>query len=632
MGQRKKREEVPTDLFGNPIEDSAADPPVHISPEMERYREYVSHFTVEQLQRIRKCLGFDFKTGNKDALVSALLRFFSWLEQEDHFQEWFAQLPEYLSFALVEAAFTGYVDAGQVETAAGKPVSVGPEYYDFYRQISNPKLRLGLFELYSSYGRNLLIMPPVFRRLIASFLPKPPSYAVMPIGEQEFGGWTAEETLSESMSLLFKSIGPLISDKRRHEKLLRRGLNKTDIKELRKSSAFPAFPVGAKTGIDPIELITGMVMIDPSRMVRIQETDVRDFIRDLVTSFFTIPESGRITSHYLLIDSNFEFSILCPHLSRGPGARRYESPFHPHPSARSIFYQLLTTMAQSRMWYDMDETANGIRMQALPFSFLRDGYGAADLMLKGEGLDLPEGKITLDHWENGFVPDLYLSHYLITKPLLKSYCYLMASLGLLEIQENEPEDRLSRKGKRRPIAPSDGLSRARVTPFGAWCLGVSPEKPELREVSYEAIADRELPLVTYRGQSLECKVFLERIGDPIGEDRFRISEASFIRDCQSPADIDHRIDEFHRLIAREPAGHWEGLFARVRERARLFDDEELCVMIQLPPDRELRRVFLEDKKVAPLVVRAEGGRIAVAQRNYKKLRKLLEEYGVLKGK
>lgn len=54
-------------------------------------------------------------------------------------------------------------------------------------------------------------------------------------------------------------------------------------------------------------------------------------------------------------------------------------------------------------------------------------------------------------------------------------------------------------------------------------------------------------------------------------------------------------------------------------------------MIQLPRGRKLRRVFLEDKKVSSLVVRAEGGRTAVAQRNYKKLRKALEEYRVLKG-
>ena len=47
----------------------------------------------------------------------------------------------------------------------------------------------------------------------------------------------AEETLSESMPLLLKAIDQLLEDQSRHEKILRRGLNKTDIKELRKSNA-----------------------------------------------------------------------------------------------------------------------------------------------------------------------------------------------------------------------------------------------------------------------------------------------------------------------------------------------------------------------------------------------------------
>lgn len=52
-------------------------------------------------------------------------------------------------------------------------------------------------------------------------------------------------------------------------------------------------------------------------------------------------------------------------------------------------------------------------------------------------------------------------------------------------------------------------------------------------------------------------------------------------------------------------------------------------MITLPPDPELRRIFLEDKKLSSLAVRAEGGRIVVANKNYAKLLKALEGYGVL---
>ena len=620
-----------TDLFGNPIEEPAPDPFAHISPKMEKHREYVEGFTVEQLHEIRKCLGFDFKKGNKDALVTAALRFLSLLEKEEQFHKWFESLPPYLSRAIEEATFKGYIDAELVEEAADKVVSMGNRLYHYNYTMINPDLRLGIFDLYRNYDRELLFIKPFFRQLFVSLLPAPPEYYIGPCAEQDVSGWSAAQTLSESMPLLLKSIDRLLDDRSIHEKILRRGLNKRDIKELRKSSAFPLFPRGAETGVEPIDLIARFLMIDPEQMELFRTKDIRDFIKEVVTTFFTIPRSRKIVSNYLMVDSSFEFSVLCPHLSTGRGSRWYRSPFHPHPPARTFFHQIITLMAKAGSWYDVDKVAESIRMQALFFSILRNAYNTSELMVKGEELHLPEGTIKIDSWEKGFVPDIYLTHSLITRPLLKGYCYLMASLGLLEIDEEEPAKLLTKNGKPAPISPYEGLTRARITPFGAWCLGISKDKPELRQVSYEAIADRELPLVTYRGQSLECKVFLERIGDPIGEDRFRVTEASFIRECRNEEDIENRIGEFHRLIAKDPAGHWGELFSRVRKRARLFEDEEPCIMIQLPEERALRRLFLEDKKLSSLVVRAEGGRIVVKRENYKKLRKALEAYGVLKG-
>jgi hypothetical protein len=634
------------DLFGNPIGEPSRDPAgsagpaAHISPKMEEYREFFESFTVEKLQRIRLCLGFEFKKGNKAALVSAALGFFSLLEETVRFQEWFESLPSYLSRALEEASFSGHIEADLVEEMAGEPVLVETRYSYYERYQINPDLRLGIFDLYGNYDRKLLFLTPIFRKLMATMLPKPSHYTINRCAEQDAGGWSAAETISESMPLLLRSIGQLLQDKSNHEKILRRGINKREIRELRMSSAFPSFPLGAKTGTDPIDLITRFLMIDPEQLIgfgaasgTVSENtkDVRDFIKDLVTTFFVLPPSGKIISHYLLVDSSFEYSVLCPHVSKGRGPRLHRSFFNHYPPARSIFHQMLNIMAGFGGWFDVEEAIESLRMQALPFTIFRNEESAANLIVKGETLLLPEATIETDGWEKGFIPDIYLTHPLITGPLLKGYCYLMASLGLLEIREVEPEKRLVKNGKFSPVSPFEALSRVRVTPFGAWCLGTSQEKPELREAHYEAIADRELLLVTYRGQSLECKVFLERIGDPIGENRFRISEASFIRECRNEEEIEHRIGEFYRLIARDPAGHWEEFFARVRERAALFDHEEPCVMIRLPEDRELRRLFLEEKKLSSLVVRAEGGRIVVSQGNYKKLRKVLEEYGVLKG-
>ncbi len=588
-------------------------------------------FTVAELHQIRTCLGLDFQRGTKDVLVSVILEFLTLLEDHERFLEWFASLPGYLVQAIETACFAGYVAADRVEELAKQPVAELVRSSYFSRYQINPDLRLGIFDLYRKYGLTLLIMKPVFRRTLGLQLPPPEGYRIAPCPEAESQPWSAAETVLESMPLLLKSIRALVADLFSLEKILRRGLNKGEIRELRTRSAFPSFPVGAKTGVDPVGLVVRFLAIDPDQLDGADRTDVRDFIKGLVTTFLVVPSSGRITSAYLSIDSSFEYSVLCPQVTKCPGPRLRRSCFHHHPVTRQVVHSFLSAAAVSGGWYDMDEASESLRMQALSFSIFNDGHDSSRLMVKGEELVLPEGTISTDDWQSGFEPDSYLVHTLMNRPLLKGYCYLLASLGLLEIQERDPEKLLKRNGKLVPVSPFDGLSRVRVTPFGAWCLGVSEAKPELQPVLYEAIAHRELPLVTYRGRSLECRVFLEQIGSAIGEARFRITEASFIRDCTTTEEIDHRIAEFHRLIDGDPPGHWAELFALIRSRARLFEHQEPCVMIQLPDDPALRRLFLEEKRLSSLVVRAEGGRVVVTEENYRKLRKALEEFGVLKG-
>ena len=97
---RKGHKRTHTDPSGNSTEKPGPDLTAYITPEMEQYREQIQAYTVEQLHRIRKSLGFEFKRGNKDVLVSATLGFLSLLTRERQFQEWFSSLPPYLSMAL----------------------------------------------------------------------------------------------------------------------------------------------------------------------------------------------------------------------------------------------------------------------------------------------------------------------------------------------------------------------------------------------------------------------------------------------------------------------------------------------------------------------------------------------------
>jgi len=605
--------------------------PVVIAPEIEPYRGALEALTMQELQAACLSMGFPSAKRKKADLVTILLYHLHFKGKETVFKAGFDSLPRYLSRAVMDAAFQGYVPVKTIAPLADQPILVKdePSYYRYtnHEEI-NPNLRLGFFSLYRKSGVELLFLKEPFRYLFSRRLPKPERYGLSPLREELSPGWDTIHTLSESMPLMLEGLGAMLANANSREKILRRGLQKKDLKELRRASAFPEFPIAGKYGADPVNLIARFLMIDPDTFLFSRTKDVRDHIRLILKTFLEDPPSGKVTNYYCALGSNYEFSALATWLSRKPGYVRYDT-VDPFPPCRILFRQFLTIAAKSGSWYSVDEVSESTRMQDLPFTLSHYKDFPHEIHMKGDELRLPEGILHSDAWEPFFTPDQFLEYFLIVKPVLKAYCYLMASLGILQIREAEPDKPVTVKGECIPVSPYDGLTYIRITPFGAWCLGVSADKPALAAIEYEAIADKELPLVTYRGKSLECRAFLELVGAPLGGERFRSTEGSFIRGCKDPKEIEKRIGTFKRLICPKPAPTWLRLFDRVRQGARLFHAIEECVMIRLPADQEIRHLFMEDPRISKLVTRAEGGRIVVRSADYGKLRKALAEHGFL---
>jgi hypothetical protein len=589
---------------------------------LEGFRDYLSCFTMTRLKDFHlSLLGTNPEKGNKRTLVSAILDLLSFGDDEERFLAWFSGLPEYLAAALEKTAFGGHISVSDLQKLCDIPV-LGED------SLPNPRLRLAIFLVYRDYGKELLYLRKPFPQILRDWLPGPAGYSLFPILQEEHRGWELTSTFRESMPLLLEKIGAIAGEPSKRNRLVRRGLNKTEIKELRRSCAFPAFPESGSWGADPIDLLARFTMIDPKRFIYTRDKDVRDHIQYMVRTFLEKPAADKAISPYRLIGSNFEYSALAVHLKKKPGAGR-NMRLTPMPPSRILFRQIADFLAANDTWFNPKDGARALKLQSLPFSFSTYGGMLHELALKGEELHLPEGTFRSRQREEGFSPDFLLHHALVVEPLLKGYCCLMAALGIFEIAESEPEKPLLRRGRACAISPFDAVTHARITPFGAWCMGAAAEKPGLGAVEYEVAVDGKLPLVTLRGSSLECRAYLELVGDPLGEERFRISEGSFVKGCRSLAEIESRIADFLRLICREPEQHWLELFAGIRERSRLFRKAEECLMFRLPPEREVLRIFTDDQKVSRLVTRAEGGCIVVKKKDYRKLRKVLEAHGCI---
>jgi len=214
-------------------------------------------------------------------------------------------------------------------------------------------------------------------------------------------------------------------------------------------------------------------------------------------------------------------------------------------------------------------------------------------------------------------------------PLFKAYSYVMALLGIVDIIETKPVLAVQSNRKRIPISPYDALSHIRVNPFGAWCLGVSINRPPRAELDFETITDDELLLVTFRGKSLERKLFLEQIGQQLGEERYRISETSFVHGCKDLTEIETRIERFKKLLNPTPSAHWLAFFKNIRNRAIIFTVPQPCIMFELPSDPILKQQLMNDSQLRKFMVRAEGNRIVVRFDDIKVFQKLLVQKGFL---
>jgi hypothetical protein len=212
-------------------------------------------------------------------------------------------------------------------------------------------------------------------------------------------------------------------------------------------------------------------------------------------------------------------------------------------------------------------------------------------------------------------------------PLFKGYLYLFALLGLVEITEKEPPKPLWYKDKAKIISNYDGLDMIRFTKLGAYCLDLVNTYETVSQNSYEAIADKDLLLVTFRGKSLEHKLFLKQVGIPLGPDRFHLDETSFIQGCSSYREVEARIDRFKDLIEAEPSPRWKEFFKRLKARSELLKKPEIAMLFDLNEADPEVLALLKNEKVRPLYKLVEGNKIIVLLKDQKKFLNVAKTLG-----
>jgi hypothetical protein len=602
----------------------------------KEYSAYLNRITLEMLKKYYPVFSDAKIAGKKkEILIPELVSAMAFAD-EDSFDNWFFLFPALTQKLFYRLAFDNLVPVKKLEVEFGLSLIYETSSYGWEKKWAfHKELGLGFLDVHSHYGQTYTSLPYSIRLVLLDWLVPPPDLSLESCavpGDAVPSPWNND--IADSLPLLYEALEELFSPREPSNSPFQhiRGFKKKEIEELRAASAFKPFDVpeipvkeikASELAPDSVDVSARFILAMKNFSIA-RPKDGQQEAKNLVRDFFS--EESQYKGHTNHPDRHsLEFNVLFDHISKSSDYfLRYGTEL---PDSRRIFRSILAQCAQDGRAFDADKVTSLMYRTRQNFTFSPWNL-ERHIKFKASSVTV-DGLTYSNTYYDEFYPTGIMTYPLLVAPLFKAYCYLFAALGVLEITQQMPPLSRSQGEKRRPISPYDSLKTFRVTELGKWCLDLTEKPPERPKAEYQAIADRELLLVTVQGTSLERTVYLDRIGRKLGPDRWRISPDSFIAGCVNKKQIEDRVAKFKALIDPEPAPHWSALFEKVINRAGLFDESPADMLIyRLPGDQAFAEELLRDTEFRSLVHRAEGGLLIVPRENRKKFIVALNKHGV----
>lgn len=222
--------------------------------------------------------------------------------------------------------------------------------------------------------------------------------------------------------------------------------------------------------------------------------------------------------------------------------------------------------------------------------------------------------------------DRYRDYIVI--PFIKSFFFLLGTLGIFELYYNMPDEDSYLYLKNGYLSKYDGLQYIRLTKLGEYVLG-KRESYEFKKVTEESeiLLDEEHLIITLLGDAPTKTMFLERIGQKIASNKYKVTKESFLRNLEENSSLQERIEEFHSKIANPKPQIWIDFLEELALKSRAIIWKPEYRVLKLKEDKELISIVSKDKRFQEFILRGEEYHIFVKEENMGALSKLFKEYG-----
>lgn len=215
----------------------------------------------------------------------------------------------------------------------------------------------------------------------------------------------------------------------------------------------------------------------------------------------------------------------------------------------------------------------------------------------------------------------------IAEPFTRACLFLLGAIGIVDLRvRNSAQSILSQH-----YSPLIGF---RLTPLGEWVFDLKKNyefkskfnKQDFFEVHSERLIIRSLqennpflPLIT-------------RLTQPIGGNKYMLTEASFMTACKSASDVEKFISVLNDNLPGPLSTVWENFFNKMRQHCKPLTMASITQyrLFKVSPDNnEFISLLTNDPKLSRMILRVDGYKLLVHNADYPAFSDRLRELGYI---
>jgi hypothetical protein len=476
----------------------------------------------------------------------------------------------------------------------------------------------------------MLYLPPMVRTVLRQYFTPPPEYSILPLDTQPTAGfhYTAEASILENAVLL----GSLVEDDNAIEYDANgRKILKSSLKKVQNVCSIQEFFPDTTKSMKELEFLATTLVVKVARgdvgsaVIPNADADLAvEHIRSWLQYLRGITKSA--------VESRFSaLNTILFHVKK-----QYTSydTYSEVPIGNDLF-NILKMLPSDGKWVGTENLVRAALLKDDDLMPVSDKDAASFLYCS----PIKGGPNRWLMYDKNFIADRDMARAMLLEPLVKGGMFLFAALGLVEIVYDLPKNTYH-FFQQEYLSVFDGLKGVRLTALGEYLLerteSYTPAQAS-KQASAKAgsiILDEHRLLATLTASNPLLEIAMQdymrlvsSLSSETGSKIFTMDYTSFLKDCKDAYDVEGKIKTFKKRVKADVPAIWQKFFDEVVNKVEPLDEVFDYRIFTLKPSPELMRLLMQDEVFKKIVVKAEGYKILVLNKDVSTLRKRLEKHG-----